>query len=118
MGNAAYITGSRADLRRITRALNAGPFVDPVFVEGKPMPRRTARMFERALTKKFTPPPSGSQAGDVAQQRIGHPLPHTAAAPAGAVVTLPASLNPHPTGEAGLSINFNNFEHGSHVGHE
>lgn len=103
MGNAACITGSRADLQRITRALNAGPFVDPVLVEGKPMSRRTARAVERALTKKFTPPPVAvAQAGDVAQQRTGHPLPHTAAAPAGAVVNLPASLNPHPTSEAGF----------------
>lgn len=41
-------------LSRITAALNAGPFLDPVTVLGIAIPRKDARRFERELTAKFS----------------------------------------------------------------
>lgn len=39
-------------LAAVTRALNAGPFVDPVIVRGHRVTRSKARHLERFLTRK------------------------------------------------------------------
>jgi len=50
--------GSRADLARVTAALDRDPFADPVSVIGIPISRREARRLERELTAKFSASPS------------------------------------------------------------
>lgn len=62
---------SRADLARITAALDADPFAAFVFAGNEPVCRAQARRFERELTAKFSPTPRGSQAGS-AKPRAGH----------------------------------------------
>ncbi|WP_159975834.1 MULTISPECIES: hypothetical protein [unclassified Novosphingobium] len=94
---------TRADLARVTAALDADPFADPVRVLGIPLPRKEARRIERELTAKF---PSGrtEQAGSV-QPRPGHPILTPGAQP---VVPEP-QLSP-PGGGSGLS-----FDRGPHA---
>ena len=65
--------GSRLDLARVTAALNAGPFIDPVCVEGITMPRAEARRIERELTAKFHTPLGVAPAGDCPHDSTGHP---------------------------------------------
>lgn len=61
--------GSRADLARITAALDADPFAAFVFAGNEPVCRADARRIERELIAKFSP--RGSQAGS-AKPRAGH----------------------------------------------
>lgn len=72
--------GTRADLARITAALDADPFAAFVFAGNEPVCRADARRIERELIAKFSPAPRGSQAGS-AQPRAGHTLPEGARAP-------------------------------------
>lgn len=77
--------GSRADLARITAALDADPFAAFVFAGNEPLARAEARRIERELMAKFSPAPRGSQAVSV-QHRHGH------ISPAGALLaSLPGS---------------------------
>jgi hypothetical protein len=57
------VFGSRADLARVTAALDADPFADPVSVIGIPMSRKEARRIERDLTAKFSPADASPRIG-------------------------------------------------------
>ena len=85
-------------LTRITAALDANPFADPITVLGCTISRRAARKAERDL---------------LAERRRTIPT-HTPQAPAREVVALPARSETHTPlqGRAGLRPDFNHFNHG------
>lgn len=93
---------SRADLARITAALDADPFAAFVFAGNEPLARAEARRIERELMAKFSPAPRGSQAVSV-QHRHGH------ISPAGALLaSLPGSSAAHtPCHAVGSGLLFN-----------
>ena len=65
--------GSRMDLARLSAALDADPFADPVRAGPFEFCRREARRLERELTAKFRTHPIGSRAGDCPTVSTGHP---------------------------------------------
>ncbi len=99
----------RIMLARISAALDADPFADPVSIAGSAISRAYARKLERELSAKFPAAPSRSQVGDRRNDDAGHPSPlaHPASSLPGRPVT------PHPT-EGGPALLFNRV-HGSVV---
>lgn len=94
--------GSRADLARITAALDADPFAAFVFAGNEPVCRADARRIERELIAKFSPAPRGSQAGS-AQPRAGHSSDASAL-----LASLPGSSAAHtPCHAVGSGLLFN-----------
>lgn len=60
-------------LARITAALDADPFADPVSVCGVELPRKEARRFERELVAKVFPAvPDGRTADALPNAGVGH----------------------------------------------